>query len=145
MIYIITIPWEIGIKSDIFEYIFMMLMKRILIVDDSNTNVVLLEAVLNNRGYDIRTSMSVKEAYGILADEPPALILLDLLMPQISGYQFLDQIKSDEKTKHIPVIIISAVTDALNIKKTLDMGALDYIEKPVDIKELVRKVEKTLN
>jgi CheY-like chemotaxis protein len=120
-------------------------MKRILIVDDSNTNVVLLEAVLNNRGYDIRTSMSVKEAYGILADEPPELILLDLLMPQISGYQFLDQIKSDEKTKHIPVIIISAVTDALNIKKTLDMGALDYIEKPVDIKELITKVERTLN
>jgi len=120
-------------------------MKKILIVDDSKTNVVLLEAVLNNRGYDIQTSMNVKEAYGILAQELPALILLDLLIPQISGYQFLDQIKHDEKTKNIPVIIVSAVTDAMNIKKTLDMGAVDYIEKPVDIKELINKVEKTLN
>ena len=120
-------------------------MKSILIVDDSNTNVVLLEAVLNNRGYDIRTSMSVREAYKIMARKQPSLILLDLLMPHISGYQFLDRIKNDENTKHIPVIIVSAVTDALNIKKTLEMGAVDYIEKPVDIKELVKKVEQALN
>ena len=120
-------------------------MKSILIVDDSNTNVVLLEAILNNRGYDIRTSMSVQEATQIMAHKQPSLILLDLLMPQISGYQFLDQIKKNDKTKHIPVIVISAVTDAMNIKKTLDMGAVDYIEKPVDIKELIKKVEQTLN
>ena len=120
-------------------------MKSILIVDDSNTNVVLLEAVLNSRGYNIRTSRSAQEAYQIMAHEPPALILLDLLMPHISGYKFLDQIKKDDKTKNIPVIVVSAVTDVMNIKKTLDMGAVDYIEKPVDIKELIKKVEQTLN
>ena len=120
-------------------------MKKILIVDDSSTNVVLLEAILNSRGYEIRTAMSVKEAYSMMAQETPALILLDLLMPQVSGYQFLDRIKHDDKTKDIPVIIVSAVTDALNIKKTLDRGAVDYIVKPVDIKELINKVEKTLN
>ena len=120
-------------------------MKKILIVDDSNTNVVLLEAILNSKGYDIQTALNVKEAYSMMADSPPSLILLDLLMPQISGYQFLDQIKNNEETKGIPVIIVSAVTDALNIQKTLDMGAVDYIEKPVDIKELVTKVENTLN
>ena len=120
-------------------------MKKILIIDDSNTNVVLLEAILNNRGYEIQKAMNVEEAYNMMAHEPPALILLDLLIPKISGYQFLDQIKQDEKTKDIPVIIVSAVTDALNIKKTLDIGAVDYIMKPVDIKELINKVEKTLN
>ena len=120
-------------------------MKKILIVDDSNTNVVLIEAILQNKGYEIQTALSVKEAYSMMSDETPALILLDLLMPQVSGYQFLDQIKRKEDTKSIPVIIVSAVTDAPNIKKTLEMGAVDYIEKPVDIKELVNKVERTLH
>jgi CheY-like chemotaxis protein len=117
-------------------------MKRILIVDDSNTNVVLLEAILNTRGYEIQTALSVKEAYSMIERQQPDLILLDLLMPQISGYQFLEQIKSDNNLRNIPVIIVSAVSDALNIKKTKDMGALDYLEKPIDIKELVSKVEK---
>ena len=119
--------------------------KKILIVDDSNTNVVLLEAILNSMGYDIKTALNVKEAYTMLEKDRPELILLDLLMPKISGYQFLDQLKKNTETSGIPVIIVSAVTDIMNIKKTLDMGAIDYVEKPVDIKALVKKVEKTLN
>jgi CheY-like chemotaxis protein len=120
-------------------------MKKILIVDDSNTNVVLLEAILVSRGYEIQTAYNVDEAYSLMKKERPELILLDLLMPKISGYQFLDQLKKDDRTKDIPVIIVSAVTDAPNIQKTLDLGAVDYIEKPVDIKALVSKVERTLN
>jgi CheY-like chemotaxis protein len=120
-------------------------MKKILIVDDSNTNVVLLEAILVSRGYKIRTAFNVDEAYSLLEKERPELILLDLLMPRVSGYQFLDQLKKNDETRDIPVIIVSAVTDALNIQKTFDLGAVDYIEKPVDIKTLLSKVEKTLN
>lgn len=120
-------------------------MKKILIVDDSNTNIVLLEAILVNKGYEIRTAYNVDEAYSMLAKDRPELILLDLLMPRISGYQFLDQLKKNKDTRDIPVIIVSAVTDAPNIQKTFDLGACDYIEKPVDIKALVSKVEKTLN
>jgi CheY-like chemotaxis protein len=120
-------------------------MKRILIIDDSNTNVVLLEAILNNRGYEIRTAMSVREAYSMMDQQNPDLILLDLLMPQTSGYQFLEQIKADDRTSRIPVIIVSAVTDAPNIRKTLELGAVDYLEKPVDIKQLVSKVEKAIS
>jgi CheY-like chemotaxis protein len=120
-------------------------MKKILIVDDSNTNVVLLEAILNSRGYSIQTAYNVDEAYSMLSRERPQLILLDLLMPRISGYQFLDQLKQNAETRDIPVIIVSAVTDSENIQKTFDLGAVDYIEKPVDIKALVKKVEQTLN
>lgn len=119
-------------------------MKKILIIDDSNTNVVLLEAILINKGYATVTALNVAEATKMMNRELPALILLDLLMPQISGYEFLEHLKGDEKTRAIPVIIVSAVTDALNIQKTLDMGAVDYIEKPVDIKELVTKVHQAL-
>ena len=120
-------------------------MKKILIVDDSNTNVVLLEAILNSRGYEIQTAYNVDEAQNMMAKERPGLILLDLLMPKISGYQFLDELKKNDETRDIPVIIVSAVTDTPNIQKTFDLGAVDYIEKPVDIKVLVSKVEKTLN
>jgi CheY-like chemotaxis protein len=117
----------------------------ILVIDDSNTNVVLLEAILSGMGYLIETAMSVKEANQIMAKQLPDLILLDLLMPKVNGYDFLKEIKADEKTMNIPVLVISAVTDAENIRKTLAMGAVDYIKKPVDIQTLVEKVKVILN
>ena len=119
-------------------------MKRILIIDDSNTNVVLLEAILINKGYEIEKALNVREAYSMMDKEQPALILLDLLMPQISGYEFLEQIKGDEKTRGVPVIIVSAVANTLNVRKIRDMGVVDYIEKPVNIKELISKVRQAL-
>jgi len=115
--------------------------KKILIVDDSNTNVVLLEAILKNRGYKILTAMTVKEAFSILESDPPQLILLDLLMPNVNGFEFLEEIKKKEVTRNIPVIVVSAVSDETNKKRTENLGASDYIEKPVDINELVEKVE----
>ena len=117
----------------------------ILVIDDSNTNVVLLEAILSGMGYLIETAMSVKEANQIMAKQLPDLILLDLLMPKVNGYDFLKEVKADEKTKSIPVLVISAVTDAENVRKTIAMGAVDYIKKPVDIQSLVEKVKTILN
>src|SRR5664279_3873000 len=93
----------------------------ILVIDDSNTNVVLLEAILSGLGYIIETAMSVKEAHQSMAKQLPDLILLDLLMPKINGYDFLKEIKAEENTKNIPVLVISAVTDAENVRKTLAM------------------------
>ena len=117
----------------------------ILVIDDSNTNVVLLEAILSGMGYIIETAMSVKEANQSMAKQMPDLILLDLLMPKVNGYDFLKEIKADESTKNIPILVISAVTDAENVRKTLAMGAADYIKKPVDIQNLVEKVKAILN
>ena len=117
----------------------------ILVIDDSNTNIVLLEAILSGMGYLIETAMSVKEASAIMAKQLPDLILLDLLMPKVNGYDFLKEIKEDEKTRDIPVLVISAVTDSENVRKTLAMGAADYIKKPVDIQSLVEKVKVILS
>jgi len=117
----------------------------VLVVDDSNTNVVLLEAILNDKGYEIETALNAKEAFAIMEVKVPDLILLDLLMPKINGYDFLQQVKENEKTRDIPVIIVSAVTEAENIRKTFDMGAVDFIKKPIDIQDLIEKVSKTLN
>ena len=118
---------------------------NILVIDDSNTNVVLVEAILNSKGYHTTSAMSVKEALPIIDEEPPKLILLDLLMPQVSGYKLLEDLKKDNRTKNIPVIIVSAVTGKESKTKTRNLGAIDYIEKPIDINVLVKKVEAILN
>jgi CheY-like chemotaxis protein len=117
---------------------------RILVVDDSSTNIVLLEAILNGQGYEIETAQSVKEAYQIIKKETVNLILLDLLMPRVSGYDFLKEIKSNDGTKDIPVIIVSAVADAENRRKSIELGALDFINKPIDIQYFIEKIETIL-
>jgi CheY-like chemotaxis protein len=119
--------------------------KIILVIDDSTTNVVLLQAVLNGKGYTIETALSVKDAFMIIAKTKPDLILLDLLMPRINGFDFLKEIKASENNRDIPVIVVSALTDQENIHKSIALGAIDFIKKPVDIQNLVDLVEKVFN
>ena len=116
----------------------------ILVVDDSTTNIVLLEAVFDDRGYTIETAFSAKEAFSIIDKHTPAIILLDLLMPKINGFDFLRQLRKKKTTKNTPVIIVSAVTEEENIKRIMDMGAVDFIKKPIDLDYLVEKVESIL-
>ncbi len=117
---------------------------KILVVDDSTTNVVLLEAILDEKGYTIETALNAKEAYSIIDRETPDLILLDLLMPKISGFEFLEEIRKNQKTKNTPVIVVSALTDEDNIDKILKMGAIDFVKKPIDLQYLVERVESVL-
>jgi len=117
---------------------------KILVVDDSTTNVVLLEAILDEKGYQIETALNAKEAYSIIERESPDLILLDLLMPKISGFDFLEEIRKIDKTKNTPVIVVSALTDEENIEKIMKMGAIDFVKKPIDLQYLVDKVESVL-
>jgi CheY-like chemotaxis protein len=117
---------------------------KILVVDDSTTNIVLIEAILSGKGYDIITSQSVKEASLLIKKQRPDLILLDLLMPKVSGYDFLKDLKANDETKDIPVIIVSAYADIENIRKTQDMGAIDFINKPIDIQNFVTRIEALL-
>jgi len=117
---------------------------KILVVDDSTTNVVLLEAILDEKGYKIDTALNAKEAYTIIEKETPDLILLDLLMPKISGFDFLEEIRRNPKTKSTPVIVVSALTDEENVERILKMGAIDFVKKPIDLQYLVERVESVL-
>ncbi len=119
--------------------------KTVLIIDDSNTNVVLLEAILNTKGFDTLTALSVKEAKPLFKRNKPDLILLDLLMPDISGFEFLEGVESNAELKAIPIIIVSALTDDISIEKTRKMGAVEFIKKPVNINTLVNVVEEALS
>ncbi|MDP4186604.1 MAG: response regulator [Bacteroidota bacterium] len=118
---------------------------RILVVDDSTTNVVLLEAILSEQGYEIYSAMSALEAFQILKKNKVDLILLDLLMPKVSGFDFLKEVKRNNHLKEIPVIVVSALNDMANVKKTLAMGAIDFVQKPIDIQQFVEKVDAILN
>lgn len=115
---------------------------NILIIDDSTTNIVLLEAILKEKGYLIHTALSAKEAYSVMKNAIPDLILLDLLMPRISGFEFLEEIRQKDVTKETPVIVITAVNDDEYKKKALKLGATEVLNKPVDIQGILQKVEE---
>ncbi len=118
---------------------------NILIVDDSTTNIVLLEAILDEKGYKIHTALNAREAFTIINKHNPDLILLDLLMPKISGFDFLVEIKKDPKTRNTPVIVVSALTESEHIDRIMTMGAIDFVKKPIDLQYLVDKVESVLH
>jgi CheY-like chemotaxis protein len=118
--------------------------KSILVIDDSTTNVVLLDAILSDNGYKIEKALSASEAYSLIDKNIPDLILLDLLMPHINGFDFLRKVKSEQKTKDIPVVVISAVTNPEDIKLAKELGAAKFVEKPINIQNLKDLVQSML-
>ncbi len=119
--------------------------KKILVIDDSSTNVVLLDTIFSMKGYAIQTAISANEAFAIIKRGLPAIILLDLNMPEISGFEFLEQLKENEKTRSIPVLIVSAMVDKYSYDRAMSLGAYGYINKPVDIPVLLDKVSEILD
>ncbi|MDG5799764.1 response regulator [Marinilabiliaceae bacterium ANBcel2] len=112
----------------------------ILIIDDSQTNNVLLQAVLDEADYNTHAALSASEGWKLLHEQKPALILLDLLMPKISGFHFLDKVKTNSEYKDIPVIIVSALGDDGTIRVLKEKGAEDFFTKPLDIDRLLKRV-----
>ena len=119
-------------------------MSTVLIVDDSHASLKLLSEILENNGYKTITADHARKAFEALDNILPDIILLDLMMPEITGYQALKTIIANDRTSDIPVIIISARTERMDIQKAFDLGAVDYITKPIVIKELLEKVEGAL-
>jgi sigma-B regulation protein RsbU (phosphoserine phosphatase) len=116
----------------------------ILIVDDTPANLQVLAGMLKDRGYKVRPVPSGKLALLAVKREPPDLILLDINMPQMNGYEVCEQLKADELLAGIPVIFISALTDQLDKVKAFATGGLDYITKPFQMEELHARVETHL-
>lgn len=119
-------------------------LNSILIVDDSTTNLVLLEAILQEEGYKTSTAINAKEAFASIEKGKPDLILLDLLMPQISGFDILERLKAYPSTSQIPVVVVSAVNTKENIEICKDLGAADFFSKPIDIPTFLSKLKDYL-
>ncbi|MCD4664149.1 MAG: response regulator [Bacteroidales bacterium] len=117
---------------------------NILIVDDSLPQLVLLQEVLKSNNYNIDTATTGKIALDIINKKSLDLILLDIMLPDISGFKLLNILNQNPKTTNIPVIMISAKNESSSIKKTLEMGAMDYIVKPINPDILNAKVKNII-
>lgn len=103
---------------------------RILIVDDDQLNISILTEILKS-DYEIIAAESGEKALKTVAGpHPPDLILLDILMPEMDGYQVCSSIKADENTTHIPIVFVTAVSEAMDAAKAFELGAVDYVTKP---------------
>lgn len=118
--------------------------RNILFVDDDQSTRLLLQAMLKQAGYLPVTSDNAFEALDLVHKHAFDLILLDIMMPQMNGYDFLKRLKSSEKVKDIPIIMLSAKDDKASIQKALSMGAVDYIVKPPQKGIVCKKIENVL-
>jgi len=116
----------------------------VLIVDDSGVNRRLIQALLEPQGYVIHTAASGEEALTSVAEDPPDLILLDVMMPGLDGRQVASALKADPATANIPIIMVTAQTDREARLAALEAGAEDFLTKPVDRAELWLRVRNLL-
>jgi len=116
----------------------------ILIVDDTVANLQLLAGMLHDEGYKIRPATSGKIALEAIAKKAPDLILLDIKMPDMDGYEVCARLKSDPSMRHIPVLFISALSDVNDKLRAFEVGGLDYINKPFQIEEVKARVSTHL-
>ncbi|MCB0211776.1 MAG: response regulator, partial [Anaerolineae bacterium] len=116
----------------------------ILIVDDTLPNLRYLQNLLTERGYEVRGVPSGRMALMVARNEPPDLILLDIRMPDLDGYEVCRLLKANPQTCDIPVIFISAMDAVLDKVKAFDVGGVDYITKPFQIDEIIARVENHL-
>lgn len=117
---------------------------NILVVDDTVDNLRLLDTFLTSRGYNVRLSRDGNFAIKSALEDPPDLILLDIMMPAPDGYEICSQLKSHEQTCQIPIIFISAKDQTLDKVKAFSVGGNDYITKPFELEELAIRVENQL-
>jgi len=118
--------------------------KRILVIDDAPENVFLLQDRLEHEGYAVLTAYGGKSGIEKATAEIPDLILLDVMMPDINGFEVCKTLVNDSRTSGIPIILVTAKTDAEDTEEGLDAGAYDYIKKPFNKIELLARVRSAL-
>lgn len=117
---------------------------NILIVDDTPENLSILRKLLTDKGYQVRPALNAEIALKAVNSLTPDLILLDIMMPGMDGYELCRLLKSDEKTSHIPIIFISALTEVEGILEAFQAGGVDYITKPFRSEEVLARVQTHL-
>ncbi len=117
--------------------------KKILVIDDQEELLELTRRVLKSRGYDVVTLADGENAIGVIKQESPQLILMDMLMPGKDGAQICQEIKSDSSIRHIPVILTTGqILDESEYSQEGLTGADDYLKKPFELDDLLAKIEK---
>jgi len=119
-------------------------LNKILVVEDSKNIVTVLKICLTNAGYEVKVVSDVVDAVDTAFEWEPDLILLDIKIPKMNGFLVCETLKKDESTAQIPILMMSAKAEEEDIKKAYDLGADDYIIKPVEPNKLLEKIASYL-
>jgi len=119
-------------------------LSEILIVDDNVHNAELMQAYLEGLDVNIRLALDGIDALQKVAEKPPDVILLDVMMPRMSGFEVCRKIKSNSETKNILVILVTALNELGDIERGVDCGADDFLSKPINKLELLTRVKSLL-
>ena len=117
---------------------------EILIVDDIPHNIRLLSKILTSQGYIVRKALNGKMALKSIEASPPDLIILDISMPQMDGYEVCQRLKSDPQKQTIPIIFLSALNKTVDKVKAFQLGCVDYITKPFQVEEVLMRIKNQL-
>ncbi len=120
------------------------MMHKILVVDDQPDNVYILQDRLEHEGYDVITAYEGETCMKKAREENPDLILLDVMMPNISGFEVCKILTADETTEDIPIILLTALIEPQDLKKGFQNGAFDYVKKPFNRVELLARIKSAL-
>lgn len=116
----------------------------VLAVDDVPLNLILVEKILQRYNFNVLKANGGQEALDMIAAEKPSLVLLDLMMPNVDGFDVLSALQKSEETSSIPVVILSALNSESDIEKALSYGAKDFITKPILMDKLLNCILRTL-
>ena len=120
-------------------------LKCILCIEDEPEMIDLIRLILGRRGFEVKGAAGGVEGLKMIKQEPPDLVLLDLMMPDMDGWEVYQQMKAEEKTKHIPVIVVTAKAQSIDKVLGLHIAKVDdYITKPFSPQDLMNSVEKVL-
>jgi CheY-like chemotaxis protein len=118
--------------------------KKILLVDDSSTILMMEKFILRNGPYEIVTAVNGEEAVQKASEQRPDLILLDVIMPKMGGFEACRRIRTAEDTQSIPIIMVTTRGEAANVESGWASGCNDYVTKPINAVELLAKVRSYL-
>ncbi|MCK5284885.1 MAG: response regulator [Alphaproteobacteria bacterium] len=119
--------------------------RNILIIDDSQTILKVVSEMLKNNGFRVSTASNGKEGLEKALNEHIDAIILDKIMPEMDGNEVLEKLKNNPATKKIPVMMLTALSNIMEISKSLEMGAYDYIVKPFDNDNLLVRLNNIIN
>ena len=118
--------------------------KRILLVDDSKTALMMEQMLLEDEPYELSIAMDGEEAVEKALADLPDLILMDVVMPKMTGFEAVERLRQEESTKQIPIIMVTTRGEAENVEKGYATGCTDYVTKPIDGVELLTKIRTYL-